>query len=55
MPWLSVKFSQRDLAKQLNDLFEVSEVPCLVVLGPDGKVLTNRGREAVSADPKGNR
>ncbi len=51
MPWLALPFEQRGGAKHLQDLFAVSGIPSLVLLSPDGTVVTREGVMAVSADP----
>lgn len=48
MPWLALPFSERDLAKDLNAVFEVNGIPSLILLKPDGTLLMKEGREAVS-------
>lgn len=48
MPWLAVPFAERSLKEDLSNLFEVQGIPMLVLLKPDGTLLTNNGREAVS-------
>jgi nucleoredoxin len=51
MPWVAMPF---DLEKEkLNKKFKVSGIPNLVILGPDGSVITKDGREAVMGDPTG--
>ena len=32
MPWLALPYNERDLAKTLGEKYEVSGIPCLVVL-----------------------
>jgi hypothetical protein len=53
MPWLALPFAQRAVATQLKELFTVGGIPTLVVIGPDGKVVTTEGRAIVEADPSG--
>jgi thiol-disulfide isomerase/thioredoxin len=53
MPWLALPFAQRAVANQLKELFEVGGLPTLVIIGPDGKVVTTEGRAMVDADPSG--
>lgn len=52
MPWLALPFDQQRY-KALSSHFEVSGIPTLVVLSPEGKVITTKGRAAASADPEG--
>jgi len=47
MPWLAVPFAERSLKEDLSSLFEVRGIPALVLLKPDGTLLTNNGPEAV--------
>ena len=49
--WLALPYDQRDVAKELGQLFQVSGIPTLIVLGPDGKVINRNGREAVTRCP----
>ncbi|XP_021756570.1 probable nucleoredoxin 2 isoform X2 [Chenopodium quinoa] len=47
MPWLAIPFrdsTSKDLAKH----FDVREIPCLVILGPDGKTVTKQGRYLIN-------
>lgn len=53
MPWLSLPYANRDLQKVLNTKFKVQGIPSVVVLGPDGEVITKDGRAAISGDPTG--
>ncbi|XP_022141888.1 probable nucleoredoxin 1 [Momordica charantia] len=43
MPWLSIPFSDSETKERLNEIFEVSGIPRLVVLDADGKVSTEDG------------
>lgn len=52
MPWLALPFDE-ERNEALSSHFEVEGIPTLVVLSPEGKVLTTKGRAAVSADPEG--
>jgi nucleoredoxin len=53
MPWLAVPFNDRERERALSKKFKVQGIPSLVILGPDGKVITKDGRAAVSNDPQG--
>ena len=53
MPWLALPFAQRAVANELKELFEVGGLPTLVIIGPDGKVVTTDGRSMVDTDPLG--
>jgi len=52
-PWTALPFADRDAKEKLSKKFKVQGIPTFVILGPDGKVITKDGREAVSNDPKG--
>ncbi|XP_057810981.1 probable nucleoredoxin 1 isoform X2 [Salvia miltiorrhiza] len=43
MPWLAIPFSDSETRERLDALFAVNGIPHLVILGEDGKVLTNKG------------
>ncbi|XP_038891129.1 probable nucleoredoxin 1-2 [Benincasa hispida] len=43
MPWLSIPFDDSETKKKLKLLFEISEIPHLVVIDANGKVSTNEG------------
>lgn len=43
MPWLALPFGD-PTAKDLAKHFDVNAIPCLVILGPDGKTVTKQGR-----------
>ncbi|CAF1529737.1 unnamed protein product [Rotaria magnacalcarata] len=49
MPWKALPFSDRACSKALGEKFEVSGIPCLVVLTPAGDVLTVDGVEEVNS------
>lgn len=51
-PWLALPFAERDLKNKLSSKFKVSGIPSLCVLDPEGKLITDKGREGVSSDPK---
>jgi len=53
MPWLAVPFNDRARQQALSERFNVQGIPSLVILGPDGKLITEDGRTAVSSDPTG--
>jgi len=52
-PWLAIPFAARDLKAKLGDKFGVRGIPTLVLLKPDGKLLSADGRGKVMQDPTG--
>jgi len=53
MPWAALPYADRELKKKLGGEFDVQGIPTLVLLSPDGDVITSDGVEAVSEDPSG--
>merc|ERR1712232_501503 len=53
MPWLAVPYSNRDVKSQLDKKYKIQGIPSVIILGPDGEVITKDGRAAVSGDPTG--
>merc|ERR1712039_52843 len=53
MPWLALPYAKRTEKELLSDTFGVQGIPSLVVLRPDGTVLSTDGRSKVMSDPKG--
>merc|ERR1719440_1325545 len=53
MPWVALPYDRRDLKAVLNKKYKVQGIPSLVILGPDGNLITKEGRGAVDGDPKG--
>jgi len=47
MPWLALPYDQRDAKNTLSKKYKVGGIPSLVILGPDGKVITKDGRSKV--------
>ncbi|KAL2903289.1 putative nucleoredoxin 1 [Bienertia sinuspersici] len=47
MPWLAIPFSDSEKRDALEELFNVEEVPCLVIVDENGKVLTDNGVEII--------
>lgn len=47
MPWLAVPFSDSDTRDRLDELFKVNGIPCLMILGEDGKVMSDSGVEII--------
>lgn len=52
MPWLALPFDE-ERYEALSSHFEVQGIPTLVVLSPEGKLITTKGRAAASGDPEG--
>ena len=53
MPWTAIPYSERDIKAKLSAKYKVQGIPTLVVLDPQGELITNKGREKVSSDPEG--
>ncbi|XP_068640795.1 probable nucleoredoxin 2 [Aristolochia californica] len=47
MPWLAVPFGDPTI-KTLTKYFDVQGIPCLVIIGPDGKTLSKQGRMLIN-------
>ncbi|KAM5565209.1 hypothetical protein ABKV19_019300 [Rosa sericea] len=47
MPWLALPFEDPNI-KELVKHFDVKCIPCLVILGPDGKTVTRQGRNLIN-------
>eukprot|EP00271_Cylindrocystis_brebissonii_P009794 TRINITY_DN2507_c0_g2_i1.p1 TRINITY_DN2507_c0_g2~~TRINITY_DN2507_c0_g2_i1.p1 ORF type:complete len:286 (-),score=52.59 TRINITY_DN2507_c0_g2_i1:31-888(-) len=47
MPWLAVPFSDTEVCDKLGSLYEISEIPTLVVIDAEGRKITSRGVELV--------
>jgi nucleoredoxin len=51
MPWPAIKFSEEDARAHVKDeVFGIKGIPQLLVLSPQGKLLTNEGRNQVAKD-----
>jgi nucleoredoxin len=46
-PWTSMPYEERELKEKLSKKYKVKGIPSLVVLGPDGNVITTDGRTVV--------
>merc|ERR1711959_382449 len=53
MPWQALAYEKREEKAKLSKLFDVSGIPCFVVLNSDLTVITTDGRSKVMSDPKG--
>ncbi|XP_077246691.1 putative nucleoredoxin 2 [Tasmannia lanceolata] len=47
MPWLALPFGDQTI-KALTKYFDVQAIPCLVIVGPDGKTVTKHGRKLIN-------
>ncbi|XP_062098036.1 probable nucleoredoxin 2 [Humulus lupulus] len=47
MPWLALPFGDSNI-RNLVKHFDVKGIPCLVILGPDGKTITINGRNLIN-------
>ncbi|KAM1831448.1 hypothetical protein ACFX13_021540 [Malus domestica] len=47
MPWLAFPFSDSEARDRVDELFKVRGIPHLVILGEDGKVLSDSGVEII--------
>lgn len=50
-PWLALPFADRKLKDKLSRKFGIQGIPALLVVGPDGALITKEGRAKVSEDP----
>jgi nucleoredoxin len=51
--WLSLPWSSTVQRQDLNELFEVQGIPCLVIVDENGHVINSNARGAVGSDPTG--
>ncbi|XP_075639723.1 putative nucleoredoxin 2 isoform X1 [Castanea sativa] len=47
MPWLALPFGDPTV-KELAKHFDVRGIPCLIIIGPDGKTVTKQGRNLIN-------
>ncbi|KAH9318585.1 hypothetical protein KI387_020354 [Taxus chinensis] len=47
MPWLALPYGD-EKNKELSRYFDVRGIPCLVIVGPDGKTVTSEGRQLIN-------
>nr|XP_033778200.1 nucleoredoxin isoform X1 [Geotrypetes seraphini] len=52
MPWLAVPYSDESRRSRLNRLYGIQGIPTLIVLDPQGDVITRQGRVEVLNDPE---
>lgn len=53
MPWLALPFDNTDAKTALSKACGVQGIPHVAVINPDGSIVTQDGRAAVTKDPKG--
>eukprot|EP00903_Cladosiphon_okamuranus_P008393 g8069.t1 len=53
MPWLALPFPDRERKSSLSTKFRIRGIPSLVILDPNGSVITTDGRSMVGDDPEG--
>jgi len=51
MKWLTVPGARSKEAQALAERFQIQGIPALIVLGPDGSLVTENGREDVMSAP----
>lgn len=54
MPWLAVPFSERQVKEALDKKYKIAGIPSVVVVDPQGELITKEGRAEISSDPEGN-
>merc|ERR1712007_54170 len=47
-PWLALPYEARDIKDALSKKYKVSGIPSVVILSPEGKLITKDGRSALS-------
>lgn len=47
MPWLALPFADRERKAELSKKYKVKGIPTLVILGPDGNLITADGRSKI--------
>ncbi|KAG8503029.1 hypothetical protein CXB51_000856 [Gossypium anomalum] len=47
MPWLALPFGD-PIIRTLAKYFDVQGIPCLIIIGPDGKTVTKQGRNLIN-------
>lgn len=53
MPWVAVPYEDEESRAQLTSLFGIQGIPSLILLNPDGSIITEDGRGEVNEDPEG--
>lgn len=52
MPWLAIPYEDSASRTQLTALYGVQGIPSLILLNPDGSIITEDGRGEVNDDPQ---
>lgn len=52
-PWCALPFDNRQAKNDLSAKYEIRGIPSLVVVGPDGQVITKKARDMVMKDTEG--
>lgn len=50
MPWIALKFDEQTLCHELRQEYEITTMPKLVILKPDGTIVTKDGRDDIVKD-----
>ncbi len=53
MPWLAIPYEDEDSRTQLTTLYGIQGIPTLILLNPDGSLITEDGRGEINDDPQG--
>lgn len=53
MPWLAIPYEDTASRQQLTTLYGIQGIPSLVLLNPDGSVITEDGRGEINDDAQG--
>lgn len=53
MPWLAMPESSYELKQKLGEAFRVEQCPMLIIIDPEGNVVTTEGVEIVNKDSEG--
>merc|ERR1712076_210075 len=53
MPWLALPYSERGVKEKLSSHFGIEGIPSFVMIGEDGKIISDNCRGAVGEDPEG--
>jgi len=53
--WLAIPFDDKKRKNALDSHFGVEGIPHFVIVDPEGKIINNSGRHAVTSDPEGDK